>query len=144
MTHRSSYYYQSRKVDQTLLRMRIRELAATRVRYGYGYKRIHVMLQREGWEINVKRVYRLYKEEGLQMRNKTPKRRVAAKLGEDRYTAKAPNEVWAMDFVHYNLYDGRKIRCLTIVDIFSKVSPAIGAAASYRGGDVVETLEIAV
>ena len=93
----SYYYYKSRKVGQAVLRKRIREIAETRVRYGY--RRIHVLLRREGWRINHKRTYRLYCEEGLQMRNKTPKRRVSAKLRDDRRPASAPGEVWSMDFM---------------------------------------------
>ena len=98
------------------------EIAQTRVRYGY--RRIHVLLKREGWQVNVKRVYRLYAEESLQLRNKTPKRKVSAKLREDRCVASAPNEVWAMDFMSDQLLDGRRIRILTIVDAFSRLSPA--------------------
>ena len=67
---RSSYYYRSRRAGQAHLVERIREIAAARVRYGY--RRIHVLLRREGWRINPKRVYRLYREMGLQLRNKTP------------------------------------------------------------------------
>ena len=67
---RANYYYKSRKDGQAVLRKRIREIAETRVRYGY--RRIHVLLLREGWRINHKRTYGLYCEEGLQMRNKTP------------------------------------------------------------------------
>ena len=93
---KSSYHYKSRKDGQAVLRKRIREIAETRVRYGY--RRIHVLLRREGWEINDKRIYRLYCEEGLQKRNKTPKRRVSAKLRDDRRPASAPGEVWAMDW----------------------------------------------
>jgi len=69
--HRSSYHYRSRRAGQAHLSKRIREIAATRVRYGY--RRIHVLLRREGWQVNPKRVYRLYREMGLQLRNKTPK-----------------------------------------------------------------------
>ena len=71
-------------------------------------------------QINAKRVYRLYRELGLQLRNKTPKRRVKAKLREDRAPATRSNEIWAMDFVHDQLATGRKIRVLTIVDTFSR------------------------
>lgn len=65
---RSAYHYVSRSSSQVDLRQRIREIAETRVRYGY--RRIHVLLRREGWEVNAKRVYRLYREEGLQLRKK--------------------------------------------------------------------------
>jgi putative transposase len=78
------------------------------------------------------------------MRNKTPKRRVSAKLREDRRPASAPGEVWAMDFMADQLFNGQRIRVLTIVDIFSKLSPTIGVGFSYKGSDVVETLEQAV
>ena len=73
-------------------------MCQTRVRYGY--RRIHVLLQREGWRINIKKTRRIYNELGLQLRNKTPKRRVKAKLREDRCEATGPNETWAMDLVH--------------------------------------------
>ncbi len=137
--HRSSYHYKSRRPDQAPLRKRIREIAETRVRYGY--RRIHVLLKREGWSVNHKRVYRLYIEEGLQIRNKRPKRKVSAKLREDRKAPAAANEVWAMDFLSDQLFDGSKIRILTIVDAFSKLSPAIDVRQRYRGADVVATLE---
>ena len=120
---RSTYHYRSRRAGQAQLTERIKEIAETRVRYGY--RRIHVLLRREGWPVNAKRVCRLYREMGLQLRNKTPKRRVKAKLREDRSPATRANEIWAMDFVHDQLFDGRKIRVLTIVDTFTRLSPAI-------------------
>jgi putative transposase len=118
---------------------RIKAIAATRVRYGY--RRIQVLLRREGWGVNTKRVYRLYREMGLQLRNKTPKRRVKAKLREDRQSATQANETWAMDFVHDQLATGRKLRVLTIVDTFSRYSPAIEPRFNFRGADVVQILE---
>ncbi|MGW8191923.1 IS3 family transposase [Sphingomonas hankookensis] len=137
--NRSTQRYQSRRLDQAGLKMRIKELAATRVRYGY--RRIHVLLRREGWEINHKRTHRLYRELGLQLRNKTPKRKGKAKLRDDRTPATAPNECWSMDFLSDQLFDGRKIRVLSIVDNFTRVSPALDVRTSYRGSDVVETLD---
>ncbi|MDH6234634.1 hypothetical protein M2281_005252 [Mesorhizobium soli] len=77
----------------------------------------------------------------LQLRNKTPKRRVKAKLREDRTVALQVNETWAMDFVHDQLATGRKIRILTVVDTYSRFSPAVDPRFSYRGEDVVLTLE---
>ena len=136
---RSTYQYQSRRPPQAVLQKRILEIAQTRVRYRY--RRIHVLLKREGWQVNVKRVYRLYAEESLQLRNKTPKRKVSAKLREERSVASEPNEVWAMDFTSDQFFDGRRIRILTIIDAFSRLSPAIDVRQSYRGSDVVETLE---
>lgn len=136
---RSTYHYRSKRAGQAPLSKRIKEIAETRVRYGY--RRIHVLLQREGWPVNVKRVYRLYREQGLQLRNKSPRRRVKAKLRDDRSPATAPNQIWAMDFVHDQLFDGRKIRILTIVDTFTRLAPAIAVRPSYRGIDVVATLD---
>ena len=72
----STYHYTSRRRDQAGIEARIKEICATRVRYGY--RRVHVMLAREGWNINMKRTYRIYRDLGLQLRNKTPKRRVKA------------------------------------------------------------------
>ena len=102
---------------------------------------MHVLLRREGWAINPKRTYRIYKELGMQLRNKTPRRRVRAKLREDRAEAVGPNDVWAMDFVHDQLATWRKIRVLTAVDTFSRYAPVLDAKLSYRGEDVVATLE---
>jgi putative transposase len=78
---------------------------------------------------------------GLQLRNKTPKRRVKAKLREGRMPATRTNETWAMDFVHDQLATGRRIRVLTIVDTFSRFSPAIEPRFSFRAADVVDVLE---
>jgi len=79
--------------------------------------------------------------EGLQLRNKTPKRKVSAKLRADRTLASRQNEVWAMDFVSDQHFDGTTLRILTIVDVFARFSPAIDARKSYRADDVVNTLE---
>jgi putative transposase len=136
---RSTYHYRSKRPGQAILTKRIKEIAETRVRYGY--RRIHVLLRREGWLVNAKRICRLYREMGLQLRSKSPKRRVKAQLREDRSPATAANQVWAMDFVHDQLFDGRKIRVLTVVDTFTRLSPAIEVRAHFRGADVVETLE---
>jgi len=91
--------------------------------------------------VNHKKVRRIYNELGLQLRKKPPKRRVKAKLRDDRKVAVGPNETWAMDFVHDQLATGRKLRILTVIDIYSRFSPAIDPRFSYRGEDVVQTLE---
>jgi putative transposase len=136
---RSSYHYKSRRPDRAHLKARIREIAETRVRYGY--RRIHVLLRREGWMVNVKLVNRLYCEMSLQLRNKSPKRKVTAKLREGREAPMARNDVWAMDFVHDQLFDATKVRVLTILDTFTKFSPAIEPRFNWRGTGVVEVLE---
>jgi putative transposase len=135
----STYHYKSRRTGQADLELRIKEICQTRVRYGY--RRVHVLLRREGWHINQKKTRRIYRELGLQLRNKTPKRRVKAKLRDDRCDATRPNETWAMDFVHDQLATGRKIRVLTVVDTYSRYAPVIDPRFSYRGEDVVQTLE---
>ncbi len=101
----------------------------------YGYRRVYVLLCREGWDVNIKKAYRIYRELGLQLRNKTPKRWVKAKLRDDRRPATAPNETWAMDFVHDQLATGKKIRVLTVVDTYSRFSPVIDLnRAGFAGG----------
>lgn len=89
-----TYRYKFRRLDQAAIEQRIKEICQTRVRFGY--RRVHVLLRREGWDLNAKKTYRIYKELGMQLRNKTPKRRVKAKLREDRKEAVCPNDVWAM------------------------------------------------
>ncbi len=135
----SSYHYKPRRRGQAELEQRIREIAETRMRYGY--RRVHVLLLRDGWMVNVKRTRRIYVALGLQLWTKTPRRRVKAKLREDRVPASRPNETWAMDFVHDQLALGKKIRILTVVDVFSKLSPVIDPRFSYRAEDVVSTLD---
>jgi putative transposase len=134
-----SYRYRSRRPGQALLESRIKEICQTRVRYGY--RRVHVMLRREGWVINEKRTRRVYNEMGMQLRSKTPKRRVKAALRADRTLPSRANEVWAMDFVHDQLATGAKIRILTVVDTFSRYVPVVDPRLAYRGADVVATLE---
>jgi putative transposase len=135
---RSSFYYQSRKNPQIELRIRIRDLAASRVRYGY--RRLHILLLREGWQINHKRVYRIYKQEGLSLRLKSKKKRTSQPRSPmPRPTA--PNHIWSMDFMADRLANGRQIRLLTLVDNFSRESPAIEVDFSLNGKRVVEVLE---
>lgn len=86
---RSTFHYKSRRADQAAVERRIREICETRVRYDY--RPVHVLLDREGWGINIKKVYRIYRALGMQLRNKTPKRRVKAKLHDDRAEADGPN-----------------------------------------------------
>lgn len=135
----STYHYKSRRHGQAPLEHRIKEICQTRVRYGY--RRVHVMLRREGWSINQKKTRRIYRELGLQLRNKTPKRRVKAKLRDDRTEARHPNDTWAMDFIHNQLATGSKIRVLTVIDLFSRYLPVLDSRLSYRAEHVVQTLE---
>jgi putative transposase len=136
--NRKALHYQARRRDDPILRARIKELAAVRVRYGY--KRITVLLRREGWLVNVKRVRRMYREEGLAIRTKTPRRRRAALVRVARAVPTAPNQSWAMDFMHDVLADGSKVRLLTVVDTFSRESLALEAGCGFNSAQVVAVL----
>jgi putative transposase len=124
--------------EQAVLRMRIKDLAGARV--SYGYRRLHVLLQREGWKVNHKRIYRLYKQEGLIMRPKRPRRHVSACRRIERPTAERPNESWSMDFMSDELYNKQRIKLLTLVDNFTRESLAIEVAERIGGHGVVEVL----
>ncbi len=136
---RSTWYKQSTARDQSALRLRIRELALARPRFGY--LRIHVLLRREGWRVNKKRVYRWYRLDGLQVRTRVRRRK---HMALQRGPAPAPtglHQRWSMDFVHDQLFDGRPFRILTVVDQWSRQSPVLEAACSFTGRDVVRVLE---
>ena len=136
---RASCRYRSVADEQAALRMRLKELAAVRV--SYGYERLHVLLKREGWHVNHKRVYRLYKAEGLAMRTKKPRRRhVSCQRREIRPTATRQDERWSMDFMSDELVNGRRIRVLTVVDHFTRESPVLVVDLSIGGHRVAETL----
>lgn len=135
---RSSQRYRHRRDEQIALRIRLKELAAARPRFGY--LRLHILLLREGWQINHKRVYRLYRMECLELRHKKPKKRISA-LRVAHPAPRVPNDCWSMDFVSDCLHDGRRFRALTIVDNVSRVSPAIEVDRSLTGQRVVEVLE---
>ena len=117
------YLYRSVARDSTTLVMRLKEI--TRARVHYGYRRVHVMLRREGFKDNHKRVYRLYRQEGMSLRHKRPRRSKASQQRQPVIAAQRVNQVWSMDFVADNLFDGRKLRMLTVVDCYSRESLAI-------------------
>ena len=134
----TAYFYQAKPKNDTFLVMRMKEIANTRVHYGFN--RVHVMLKREGFKDNHKRVYRLYRQEGLSLRHKRPKGHKAAQLGQTKTQANCANQIWSMDFVADNLFDGRKIRMLTVVDCFTRESLAIHVGQSLKGEDVAQVL----
>jgi putative transposase len=136
--HRTRYRYRSCAQDQTPLRQRIREIAAVRVRYGY--RRVHTLLRREGWPINLKRVYRLYRLDGLSLRLKARKKRISAPRVVPP-PPEAPNEQWSMDFMSDSLYDGRRFRVLTLVDNMSRESPALAVGSTFSGARVAALLQ---
>lgn len=132
------FYYRSQRRDRSVLAMRIKELAMSRIRFGY--QRILVLLQREGWQVGKKLVYRLYREQGLQVRTKRRKKLACQNRGKPE-PAKASNERWSMDFVTDRLQDGRYFRILTIVDQYDRSSPGLMAALSFSGAKVSDYLD---
>ena len=137
--HRSSQRYRARRDPQVELRMRLKELAAARVRYGY--RRLYVLLRREGWPVNAKRVHRLYREEELGIRPRTPRRQRSCRYRSERLVAAAPNDCWAMDFVSDALFDGRPFRVLAVLDVHTREALAIVPRTSFRAFQVTEVLD---
>lgn len=135
---RSTIRYKRRKDDNEWLRVRLRALAAQRRRFGS--PRLEVLLRREGHVVNHKRVERIYREEGLQIK-KRKKRRQTAALRIVIPAPTKPNERWSMDFVSDCTAKGRKFRCLTIIDDFSRESPAIVVDTSLPGQRVTGILD---
>jgi putative transposase len=124
---RSSHRYAAVPDRDAALRQRLRELVETWTRAGY--RQLCRLLRREGWEVNHKRVYRLYRELRLQVRVRR-RRRLKRQPRAPLEAPKGRNEVWAMDFVHDRLADGRAIRSLTILDLCTREAPAIEVATS--------------
>jgi putative transposase len=137
MLHNSVWYYKSMKTrDDTALKKRMHEIAATRIRYGCD--RIYTLLRREGWKDNHKRVHRLYKQEGLNLRTKRPKRIKSAAHRMDRIAFTHKNQCWSMDFVADQLFDGRKFRALTVIDNYSRKCLGILVGQSIKGEQVAD------
>jgi len=137
--HRSTQRYRIRRDPQVELRMRLKELAAARVRYGY--RRLHVLLRREGWLVNAKRIHRLYREEGLSIRPRTPRRRRSCRYRAEQPAVMEPNACWAMDFLSDQLFDGRPFRILAVIDVHTREALAIVPRVSFRAFQVVEVLD---
>lgn len=135
---RSTHNYRGIRDAQVPLQMWLREPATSRVRCGY--RRLHVLLWREGWAVNAKRVYRLYRLEQLTLRRKAPRRRVGSRHRDDRPAVEAANQAWAMDFMSDELSDGRRLRVLTVQDLFTRESLAIRVGARFTSGQVTEVL----
>ncbi|MET0622707.1 MAG: IS3 family transposase, partial [Pyrinomonadaceae bacterium] len=134
----SSLRYRSRRPAAGELRRRLRELAAERPRYGY--QRLWALPRREDWEVNHKRVYRLYIEEGLKLR----KRRRRSRAQVERVPLALPtqaDERYSMDFMRDTLADGRVFRTLNIVDDYTRECLAIEVDTSLPGARVVRVLE---
>lgn len=118
--------------------MRLKELAANRVRFGY--RRLTILLKREGWRVNAKRIYRLYSEEGLTVRTKY-RRKAASRSRVPQAVATAPNQRWSMDFVSDRLVDDRWFRVLTVVDQCTRECLLLYADRALSGGKVAAELD---
>jgi putative transposase len=119
--------------------MRIRDIAHQRPRCGY--QRIHMMLRREVWLVNKKRVRLLYRLEGLQLRMRIRGRKHMCLHRGVVPQAQRTHERWSMDFVHDQLFDGRPFRMLTVIDQFSRQSPLIEPRSGFGNRDVVAALD---
>jgi putative transposase len=135
---RSLYRYRSRRPECAQLRERICEIAAVKRRYGY--RRVHIVLRREGWKVNRKLTYRLYREAGLAVRRRKRKR-----IGPfERKPLPKPQQAnlsWSMDFVSDGLANGRRLRCLAIVDDCTRECVVIEVDTSITGTRVKAVLE---
>ncbi len=114
---RSTVRYRSRRPDDAALRSRMRELAAERRRFGY--RRLHVLLRREGLVLNRKRTQRLYREEGLMVRRRRGRKRATGTRAPLMMTPR-PNARWSIDFIHDQMACGRRFRILNILDDVTK------------------------
>jgi putative transposase len=135
--NRATARYRIRRAPQESLRTRLRELAAVRLRWGY--RRLHLLLRREGYQVNHKRVYRLYRDEGLAVRRRHRKR-----VAQRRVPLVAPDRLnahWGADFMHDALISGRRFRCLNVVDAFNREGLASEVETSLPAARVVQVLD---
>lgn len=134
----STYRYRSCRQEPAGLRERLLELAAERPRFGY--RRLHVLLVREGWAVNHKRIQRMYGEEKLAVRRKRRKR-VAQTARRPKILPEGPNERWSMDFMTDSLATGRGFRTFNVVDDFTRECVAIEVDTSLSGERVTRVLD---
>lgn len=134
---RASQRYSPRRPPRTELRERLKTLAIMRPRWGY--RRLHILLRREGYDINHKLTRRLYREEGLAVRRRKRKRVATARVMKPEVSGR--NERWSMDFVRDTLGDGRVFRALTVVDDFTRECPVIEVDTSLTGERVARVLD---
>lgn len=134
---RASQRYVTRRPERTELRARLHTLATLRPRWGY--RRLHILLRREGHQVNHKLTRRLYREEGLAVRRRKRKRVAVARVVKPEIFGR--NERWSMDFVRDTLGDGRAFRALTVVDDFTRECPVIEVDMSLTGERVTRVLD---
>ena len=133
-----SLRYKSRRPDDAVVRERLKELAQERPRFGYGH--LGVLLRREGHVVNLKRVLRLYREEGLKLRAKKRKRVASAHRVQPEATS-GINQRWSMDFMSDTLSCGRRFRSLNIVDCHSREALCSEVDTSLTGQRVARVLQ---
>ena len=134
--HRSVFKYKSALNPRLELRERMRELARVRVRFGY--RKLHVLLRREGFGMSRDVTYRVYTEEGLQLRSKLPRRRKMSVTRRERYIARQTNQAWSMDFVADQLVNGNRFRARVFVDNGSEFSGRLFDLWAYHHGVQVD------
>jgi len=136
---RSSIRYRARRPDDAQLRSRLRQLAQQRRRFGY--RRLHVLLKREGCEVNRKRIQRLYVEEELQVRRRGGRKR-ALGTRVPMAVPDRPNARWSLDFAHDQMTDGRRFRILAVVDDCTRECLALVPDTSISGMRVARELDV--
>ncbi len=136
---RATHRYRPQRSELPRLRATLVTLAQQKPKYGYRF--LHRVLRRRGFDVNHQRVYRIYREEGLGLHRRARRRRCAAAPRQAANRATRPSESWAMDFVHDHTADGRRFRVLTIVDTFTRSSPAILVESSISGERVARALD---
>jgi len=132
----STYRYEHRRADAAL---RAQLLTLAREKPRYGYRRLHVLLSREGIAVNHKKVWRVYHEAGLAVKRR--KRKRLLRIGRPREVAVAPNEEWALDFISDKLATGRSVRVLSVVDAFTRECVALKVDTSFASRHVTRVLE---
>jgi putative transposase len=135
---RATVRYQTRRSDDESVRLRLRELAALRRRFGY--RRLGVLLRREGVVVNHKRVYRLYREEGLSLRRRKRKRLTSEGRGPGEAATRS-DQVWSLDFVSDALAPGRRLKLLTVVDTYTRESLVVEVDTSISGERMARVLD---
>lgn len=136
--NRSTVRYSLQKQDESELKEEIKEIAYEKRRFGY--RRIQMLLMRRGKTVNHKRVYRLYRSMGLKVLKRGGRKR-ALGLRKPESVVTRPNQRWALDFVQDALWDGRRIRLMPVIDVFSRKCLGIIVDSSLNGRRVVKTLE---
>jgi len=131
-----TYRYRARRTDEPL---RTRLVALAREKPRFGYRRLHVLLSRAGERVNHKRLHRVYREAGLMIRRK--KRKHCVRVGRPLLERTAPNQEWALDFVHDVVDCGRTIRVLSVVDAYTRECLALEVDTSFASRRVTRVLD---